>query len=334
QCLAFKADERPQTMQQVAGLLTQQVAVQGSAAAKPQSNTEPLYQPEPAPVSAKSAAVKGKSLRWPWLLASVLLVTLLAGYGLYPLYNDYTAQSLQLKLESNSAKPLRLQADEAYYDRDNKVAAFPIYVQAAEQGSAYADAQLAKMYAQGWGVTENPELAKQYKTIAEQKFAQLHKPDGYTYFLLGGMADYVDGDAATAVQYYLQGANLGHAAAQSNLGFKYHQGQGVEQSYADAVAWYLKAAEQGLSNGQHNLAVMYRDGLGVEQSDSEALKWFRRAAEQGYARAQVSLGWMYSNGRGVTKSDTEAVMWYRKSAEQGNAQAQNNLGTMYQNGRG
>ena len=40
-------------------------------------------------------------------------------------------------------------------------------------------------------------------------------------------------------------AALGNADAQTNLGYAYSNGRGVEQDYAEAVKWYRLAAEQG-----------------------------------------------------------------------------------------
>ena len=77
----------------------------------------------------------------------------------------------------------------------------------------------------------------------------------------------------------------GNANAQCTLGFCYHKGHGVEQSYTEAVKWYRKAAEQGDATAQHNLGFCYDKGRGVEQSYTEAVKWYRKAAEQGDADA-------------------------------------------------
>ena len=321
QCLAFKASDRPQSMQEVRQHLAPQSAVQPVA--------EPVHHAETKPQLAK-----GGSLRLSWLIVAAAVVFALAGYGLYPLYNSYLEQSVQLKVESNSAKPLRLQADDAYYKTGNYGEAFSLYKQAAELGSAYADAQLAKMYFQGWGVVKDTELAKQYQMLAKQKFSKINKLDGYEYFLLGSLASSIDKDYAVAEAYHRQAIAQNNAMAQSALGYMYHMGNGVTQSNDEATYWYRKAAEQGYPNGQNNLAVMYRDGLGVPKSEAEAVSWYRKAAEQGYSVAQNNLGFMYSEGRGVAQSDTEAMKWYRKAAEQGNSDGQVSLGYMYGVGKG
>ena len=321
QCLAFKANERPQSMQDVRQRLAPKSALQPVA--------EPIHQAE-----TTSPAAKGRPLRWPWLIAAAVLLVAVVSYALYPLYSAHLEQTVQLKIESNNAKPLRMLADDAYYTRGNNAEAFPLYLQASKLGSAHADAQLAKMYFQGWGVAKNTELAKQYQMLAKQKFAKINKLDGYEYFLLGSLANTIDQDVGTSQTYYRQAIAQNNAMAQSALGYMYHMGKGVTQSNEDAVHWYRMAAEQGYPNGQNNLAVMYRDGTGVSQSDTEAVNWYRKAAEQGYTLAQRNLGFMYLEGRGVAQSDTEAAKWYRLAAEQGNALAQVDIGWMYEVGRG
>ena len=97
--------------------------------------------------------------------------------------------------------------------------------------------------------------------------------------------------------WYLQAAEQGHARAQSNLGVKYENGDGVKQSYKKAVFWYLKAAEQGYAEAQCNLGWMYQNGLGVDQDNNKAVFCYRKSSDQGHFRAKSKLGWMYEHGR-------------------------------------
>ncbi len=144
----------------------------------------------------------------------------------------------------------------------------------------------------------------------------------------------VEQDYTKAVSWYRKAAQQGDALAQANLGLMYVQGQGVEQDDEEAVSWYRKAAEQGDALAQTNLGLMYAQGRGVEQDYTKAVSWYKEAAEQGDALAQTNLGFMYAKGRGVEQDDEEAVSWYRKAAEQGDALAQHNLGFSYEKGQG
>jgi TPR repeat protein len=170
-----------------------------------------------------------------------------------------------------------------------------LYRQAAEQGDANAQYNLAMMYFNGQGVARDYEQAAKWFTKA---------------------------------------AEQGLAEAQCNLGLMYSEGKGVTQDYLKTFKWYTKAAEQGLAEAQNNLGTIYRTGKGVAPNNEQAVKWFRRAAEQGYAEAQNNLGSMYNNGMGVARDYKQAFHWYTKAAEQGNALAQSNLGQMYDAGNG
>ena len=136
--------------------------------------------------------------------------------------------------------------------------------------------------------------------------------------------DGVPKDYAEAVKWYRKAAEQGHAIAQYNLGFMYHAGEGVPQDVAEAEKWYLKAAEQGNVDAQFNLGVMYAIGEGVPQDDAEAFKWYRKAAEQELAKAQFNLGWMYNNGRGVPQDYVAAYAWYIVAAASGDDGGRNN----------
>ena len=59
-----------------------------------------------------------------------------------------------------------------------------------------------------------------------------------------------------AVKYYQLSAIQGLADAQSNLGFYYANGKGVDQSLAEAREWLVKAAKQGNKGAVLNLKML------------------------------------------------------------------------------
>jgi TPR repeat protein len=168
------------------------------------------------------------------------------------------------------------------------------------------------------------------KAKAEMGDARAQNDLGFCYHEGQGVTQ----DYAEAVKWYLKAANQGNAEAQFNLGTCYDHGQGVAQDYAEAVKWYRKAANQNLDIAEYNLGVRYVHGQGVTQDYVEAVKWYRKAADQGNALAQANLGVCYHDGQGVTQDYVEAIKWYRKAADQGNDAAQYDLGTCYQGGQG
>ena len=70
---------------------------------------------------------------------------------------------------------------------------------------------------------------------------------------------YIKKDYTNAVYWYQKAAELGYARAQTNLGYCYESGQGVQKDYTQAVYWYQKAAEQGNASAQNNLAKMQKN---------------------------------------------------------------------------
>ena len=82
----------------------------------------------------------------------------------------------------------------------------------------------------------------------------------------------------------------GYAAAENSLGQ-------LAQTYSEAVRLYQLAADQGNVDAQSNLGYLYYDGRGVEQSYAEAARFFKLAADQGDANAQYGLE-LYETGPG------------------------------------
>lgn len=112
----------------------------------------------------------------------------------------------------------------------------------AERGDAEAQAQLAKCYFKGLGVTEDP---------------------------------------AEAVVWYRRAAEQGHAQAQNNLGRCLLSGLGVPKDPVKAAVWLMKAAQQGLAGAQHGLASCYATGNGVPKDKLLAYMWANLAAATG-----------------------------------------------------
>lgn len=201
------------------------------------------------------------------------------------------AQEKRISLLAQQEKVRELQelmnlADECYFSKKDYQQALYYYQQAANQGLAQAQYQLASMYTDGHGVKQ---------------------------------------DDRQAAQWYRPAAEQGHKQAQTRLGYMYSKGLGLKQSNAQALNWYRKAAEQSVMTAQYNLAYMYDKGQGVRQNYPQAAFWYEKAAEQGDADAQNNLGKLYENGLGVIKDITKAKALYRQAASQGHQAAKINL---------
>ncbi len=141
--------------------------------------------------------------------------------------------------------------------------------------------------------------------------------------------------------------------AQTELGYAYYKGYGVEQDYVHAKEWFAKAAERGSAKAQNFLGFMCQKGQGIKenieesktdklnsaifdyvniQDYKEAKVWYEKSAEQGYIEAQFNLGYLFYEASWIEQDYKKAFDYFLKAAEQNNANAQCYLGKMYQQG--
>ncbi|HEY1375267.1 MAG TPA: caspase family protein [Gemmataceae bacterium] len=205
------------------------------------------------------------------------------------------------------------------------------YRKAADRGEAWAQRELAKLYANGHGVSyDEAEAVKWYRKAADGGDLEATFRVGYALDTGRGVKQ----DHAEAATWYRRAADRGHNLARNDLGVLYRTGRGVARDEAEAAKWYRLAAEQGLSVACDNLGFLYQYGLGVAKDPAEAVKWYRKAADAGLARGQYHLARAYLHGSGVAKDEAEAVNWFRKAAERDHRDAQFDLGVCYRQGRG
>lgn len=91
------------------------------------------------------------------------------------------------------------------------------------------------------------------------------------------------------ISRYEKLAESGDAQAMTELGLRYHQGQGVKQNYATAYDWYMKAIEKGDGDALNNLGVLHRDGLGVPQNPKVAYLLFLAVHMEGMGDENTQL---------------------------------------------
>lgn len=137
-----------------------------------------------------------------------------------------------------------------------------------------------------------------------------------------------------AVATLLDRAVSGDRVAQFDLGWRYHEGNGVAQDYAAAVEWIRKAADQDYPLALVRFGNLYEWGHGVAEDYSAAALWYRRAADRGLPQGAFALGLLYKRGDGVPKNSAEAAAWFRRGAEGGFPVAAFALAQMYREGDG
>lgn len=157
-------------------------------------------------------------------------------------------------------------------------------------------------------------------TKAEQGDTGAQFKLGEFYFSKGNNAD--------GLKWMLKSAEAGNADAQSSLGYRYENGNGVPEDVTEARKWYRKAAGQGNGNAQANLCSHFASSLkiregkvndpstpvipinGPKEEVEEAIKWCGESAQRGDRVSQNNLGILYAKGTAELKPDyKEAYFW-------------------------
>ncbi|HWC62208.1 MAG TPA: tetratricopeptide repeat protein, partial [Rhizomicrobium sp.] len=140
--------------------------------------------------------------------------------------------------------------------------------------------------------------------------------------------DGVPANPADAAKWLERAAEQGQAVAQYRLGAVYERGQGVSANNATATRWYQLAADQGNRKAMHNLAVAYAGGTAGKKDMAEAARWFAKAAALGLADSEFNLAVLYERGEGVPQSMLDAYKWYAIAAAQGDTESKSRLGVI------
>lgn len=177
-----------------------------------------------------------------------------------------------LFLISTTASPADLATAQAAYDIGDYETAMAQWQELADDGFVEAQFGLGLLYANGYGVPLNDDMA---------------------------------------IKWYMMAATQGHPQAQCNLGVMYANGWGVPQSDKDALNWYLMAAEQGLTQAQIAVANLYFSGYRIEGDKVEARKWLAIAARLGDVDAPRKRDAVnaYLTAEEIARSETMAVSW-------------------------
>ncbi len=96
-----------------------------------------------------------------------------------------------------------------------------------------------------------------------------------------GLSAYQNGDYETAFKEFERLAEKGVVLGQTNIGYMYSLGEGVEQDLEKATFWFRKAAENGSTAAQLTMGALAFHGEGMERSSIEAYAWFSIAAVGG-----------------------------------------------------
>ena len=195
--------------------------------------------------------------------------------------------------------------------------------------SAKAEDLLGLCYLNGNGVEKNPiEACNWFAKAATRGFAPARD-----HFLGTAMCESAkNGQVSVAVHLAEQGA--ASAEAESLLGLRYLNGDGVAKNPIEACKWFTKAATRGYVPAIGHLGWLHKCGEGTTKDLAKALNLFQEAAQRGCAASQANLAYMLANGEGTRQDQVQAKNWFQQAASQGLSCAQDNLALCYLHGKG
>ena len=221
-------------------------------------------------------------------------------------------------------------ADGKGVTRDPERAAF-FYDKACAGGDGDSCTLLGIAYHKGNGVARSPEHAA-------ASFARACELGGAASCGNFGLAlvngDGVAKDAPRAFAYFMAACKSGSAASCSSLGAAYSMGVGVKANAGRAKRWFKKSCDANDAGGCYNLGVVYDQGLGVRKNPARAAALYVGACDQDDGAACGNLGMLVQSGSGVAKDAVRAGQLFRKSCELEDADGCLNLGRAYQAGSG
>ena len=197
----------------------------------------------------------------------------------------------------------------------------------AEDGGAYAQYKLGKMYRDGKGTPEDDAKAVEWFTrAAKQGLADAQYSLGRLYFW-GGVG--FSKDHTQPLQWLIEAANSGFRPAYFLLGDIYEYGRrDLQQDETKAVKWYTPAAEQGHPDFQYRLGCVLCRVEVSSEDHTKGIEWLTKAAEWGHTDAQFKLGRIYLY-ECSPEENSQGVEWLTEAAEQGHTVAQIDLAYIY-----
>jgi tetratricopeptide (TPR) repeat protein len=126
-----------------------------------------------------------------------------------------------------------------------------------------------------------------------------------------GKKHYHEGDYESALQYLTRAAELGHADAHNQLGYMYHEGDGVEKDMKKAIYHAEEAAIGGHIDARHNLGIQEWDNGNMER----AKKHFIIAANLGDGGSLEWLKDLYVDGHASKEDYANALRAYQAAVE-------------------
>lgn len=190
----------------------------------------------------------------------------------------------------------------------------------ARAGVARAQNNIGACFAEGLGVAQDRNLARQWLKLA----AEAGDPVGqrnYAAFHMQGLTG-EDADYVQAAHFYRLAAEQDDAQAQDMLSWLLLEGEVIPSDPQEARRWAERAAAGGIASAMTRLGMLYHNALGVDRDPAEAARWWQKAALLDDADAQAMLGAALMMGAGVEGDKVQALAWIIRATQGGSALAQ------------
>ena len=221
-------------------------------------------------------------------------------------------------------------------------AAYEIMKEEAEQGNAYAMADMGKMYAQGIFVEADQAIAQEWyeKALTAMLAVEDRKENAYLEYRIGKMYQYglgTEENLSEAVKWFGVASDKEHKYALYSLGMLYLHGKGVEQDEKEACQLFLRSQKKGNPYASFELGKLYEAGRGTERNTELAEKCYR-VAFLGFLNLEKKsrddtlwyrIGAMYLQGNGTEMDEKEAEKYLLMAADYGNIHASYQLAKLY-----
>ena len=242
---------------------------------------------------------------------------------------------------AESAKKNNLQAMQALSDcyfrgcgvAKNKQLAYKFVKMAAEKGLYPAYCDLAYHYEWGIGVDEDSENAIYYARKAVDHGVYAAAYIVYDQYLEKNEPEKANAYFKPCFDAMIRDAENGNRDAQTQLGYHYTYGRGVEQSERKAFDWFKKAADQKDPEAMQETALCYLYGTGTAVNQYVAFKILNSKELKNDSDAVYELWHCYYNGWGTNPNEKEAMRHLKQAAYDGCEDAIFDLGRMYLDGR-
>lgn len=203
---------------------------------------------------------------------------------------------------------------------------------AVETGSGYAAYRIGTYYEDG-ELTEQPDYATALQWFL--KSAELGHPYGYDLAGRSYRYGYTgEADVEKARECYEKAMELGSDFSTVELALMYEQGVGAEYDLSKAYELYQKAAANDYPMALYKLGLYEEYGYAGEPNPEKAYEYNKRAAEAGFVDAYFRLARCYQLGIGTEKNPDAMLEWLQKGVDEGDEACLTEMGLCYENATG